>query len=135
MKRPDSTIGTHSGKVLRMTGDLTGKHPRDSKKAISEVGYTYAGSGYGGYKKTGSEKGGTLRSKLFFFLLIKKFTLSIKYPPHLSFYAKKYGFQDTLYCNLDFIMPIVFGPENFVCFLFLLQIFEFTCDNILSLNF
>ena len=66
MKRPESTIGGHSGKVLRMTGDLTGKHPRDSKKPMSEVGYAYAGSGYGGstYKKAGSEKGGTLRSKL-----------------------------------------------------------------------
>lgn len=63
VKRPESTIGGHSGKVLRMTGDLTGKHPRDSKKQMSEIGYAYAGSGYGGstYKKPSSERGGTLK--------------------------------------------------------------------------
>lgn len=66
VKRPESTIGGHSGKVLRMTGDLTGKHPRDSKKQMSEIGYAYAGSGYGGstYKKPSSERGGTLKSEL-----------------------------------------------------------------------
>ena len=45
-----------------MTGDLTGKHPKDSKKPMSEMGYAYAGSGYGG-TRTGSEKGFTLRSE------------------------------------------------------------------------
>ena len=45
-----------------MTGDLTGKHHKDSKKSTSEIGYAYAGSGYGGIR-TGSEKGFTLRSK------------------------------------------------------------------------
>ena len=45
-----------------MTGDLTGKHHKDSKKSTSEIGYAYAGSGYGGVR-TGSEKGFTLRSK------------------------------------------------------------------------
>ena len=63
VKRPESTIGTGSGKVLRMTGDLTGKHPRDNRKSTSEVGYGYAGSGYGTYRKPRSESGGTIRSK------------------------------------------------------------------------
>lgn len=61
VKRPESTIGGGSGKVLRMTGDLTGKHPRDNRKSTSEVGYAYAGSGYGTYRKSRSESGGTLR--------------------------------------------------------------------------
>ena len=99
MKRPDSTIGTHSGKVLRMTGDLTGKHPRDSKKAISEVGYTYAGSGYGGYKKAGSEKGGTLRSKLLYFLLIKIIHTVYLEPSPPIILCKKWLPR---YCNLDY---------------------------------
>lgn len=60
VKRPDSTIGGHSGKVLRMTGDLTGKHPRESKRSTSEFNYGYAGSGYGTYRKSQSERG-TLR--------------------------------------------------------------------------
>ena len=53
----------------------------------------------------------------------------------ISHFMPKNGFQDTLYCNFDFILPIVFGPENVVCLLCLLQIFDCTLDNILSLNF
>jgi len=73
VKRPDSTIGHGSGKVLRMTGDLTGKHPRDNRKSTSEAGYVYAGSGYGGgtYRKAASESGGTLRRKDTYFMYIQ----------------------------------------------------------------
>ncbi|XP_061197344.1 metabotropic glutamate receptor 6-like [Saccostrea echinata] len=47
-----------SSRVLRVTGDLTGKHPTERKRPVSEIGYTgYAGS----YRKTRSESGGTLR--------------------------------------------------------------------------
>ena len=63
VKKPGSTLG-HSGKVLQVTGDLTGKHPaRESKKSMSEAGYAYAGSGYGTYRKSQSEMGGTLKRK------------------------------------------------------------------------
>ena len=65
VKRPESTAGG-SAKVLKITADLTGKHPRD-RKSTSEVGYAYAGSGYGTYRKAKSESGGTLRSKQIFF--------------------------------------------------------------------
>ncbi|XP_045174045.2 metabotropic glutamate receptor-like isoform X2 [Mercenaria mercenaria] len=60
VKKPESIHGG-SGKVLRVTGDLTGKHPRESKKSASEAGYHYAGSGYGTYRKPRSESGGTMR--------------------------------------------------------------------------
>ncbi|KAK3084507.1 hypothetical protein FSP39_014521 [Pinctada imbricata] len=49
-----------SSKVLKVTGDLTGKHPTERRRPVSEVAYGgYAGS----YRKTRSESGGTLRSK------------------------------------------------------------------------
>lgn len=64
VKKASSTIG--SGKVLQVTGDLTGKHPhpRDSRKSTSESAYNYAGSGYGTYRKSRLGSGGTLRRKL-----------------------------------------------------------------------
>ncbi|WAR03385.1 GRM2-like protein [Mya arenaria] len=63
VKRPGDSISRGSGKVLRMTGDLTGKHPRENRKSTSEAGYVYTGSGYGGtMRKSRSESGGgTLR--------------------------------------------------------------------------
>jgi len=64
VKRAPESLGQSSGRILRMTGDLTGKHPRDSKRSTSEV--NYAGSGYGGtYRKSRSESGGgTLRKSI-----------------------------------------------------------------------
>uniref|UniRef100_K1QQK5 Metabotropic glutamate receptor 2 n=1 Tax=Magallana gigas TaxID=29159 RepID=K1QQK5_MAGGI len=70
LKHPGSMYSGHSApvytkrndlggsRVLRVTGDLTGKHPTERRRPVSEIGYSgYAGS----YRKTRSESGGTLR--------------------------------------------------------------------------
>ena len=62
-KAPTDSIGHSSGRVLRMTGDLTGKHHRESKRSTSEI--NYAGSGYGTLRQSQS---GTLRSKNILYL-------------------------------------------------------------------
>lgn len=53
-KRPEQPYGSKS---LKLTNDLSGKHPQEKRRPQSEVGYMY--------RKTRSESGGTgtLRSK------------------------------------------------------------------------